>query len=257
MLNRLATTYRATWEQAFLPIFTAVPLDSRRLVEGAVEAGCRVLEFTLRSPDAREMIPWIRREFPDVHLLVGSTIDSDRVVRQMRRRHPQLMTLDEVADLDVHGFVSMVGWSRQSIERWAPTHLIAPTADTVSEALMQTDAGAHFQKLNGADVPLIRRCRGLATFGFCPVFVTGGQTPEQMPVSFGAGAVLVAAGFDLFMAGAPADVGVAQVAEAVRRQLDAAREARVTAWGDAMPPAHADWRAWLDALPHWHPFQQD
>jgi hypothetical protein len=47
--------------------------------------------------------------FLTTFLLVGSTLDSERIVRRMKRRHPQLMTVQEAADLGVDGFVSMMG----------------------------------------------------------------------------------------------------------------------------------------------------
>jgi len=105
-MTRLFETYRAIHEQAFVPLFVHDDRDSRLLVDACVEAGCRVIEYTLRRADAHVMIPWIRRQFPRLHILVGSTLDDDGVVRRTRRRHPQLRTLVELADMGVDGFVS-------------------------------------------------------------------------------------------------------------------------------------------------------
>lgn len=256
-MSRLFEAYRAAHEQAFIPIFCQDDLDSKREVEACLEAGCRVLEYTQRKPDAREMIPWIRETYPDVYLLVGSTIDDDAIVRRMRRRHPQLRTLAEIADVGVDGFVSMLGWSEASIRRYAPTHVVAPTAMTVREALLQTGAGAQFQKLAGSDLAFVKRCRGAAAFEYCPILVTGGQTVDKLAATFEAGAALVGSGFDLTLKGRDANIGVAEIAEVVREYVSAAQEARAAVWPELGGAGRADRATWLRALPHWHPFEED
>ena len=253
-MDRLFDAYRAMHEQAFIPIFCKDGFDSRRQVEACVAAGCTGIEYTLRKPDAREMIPWVRKNFPDLYLLVGSTVDSDAVIARMRRRYPQLMTLAELADIGVDGFVSMLGWSDQSIRRYAPTHIIVPTAMTVREALLQTDCGAHFQKLAGNDLDFVRRCRGGAAFDYCPIVVTGGQMPETMAETFKAGAAMVGTGFDLTMKGLDADVSTERITEIVKTYVAAAQSARAAAWPELAAADGSTKQAWLDALPHYHPF---
>ena len=66
-MNRLIEIYRAMHRQAFMPIFCRDDFDSRAEVEACVAAGCTVIEYTLRRPDAREMIPWVRKNYPDLH----------------------------------------------------------------------------------------------------------------------------------------------------------------------------------------------
>ena len=85
--------------------------DSKTLVKACVAAGCAGIEYTLRRRDAHVMVPWIREHYPELFLLVGSTIDDDRIVTQMKKRHPQLLTLAEIDALGLDGFVSMIGWS--------------------------------------------------------------------------------------------------------------------------------------------------
>ena len=253
-MSRLFEAYRAFHEQAFVPIFCLDGLDSRTQVEACVAAGCAGIEYTLRKPDAREMIPWIRKNFPDLYLIVGSTVDSDRVVAGMKRRHPQLMTLAELAELDIDGFVSMLGWSDESIRKYAPTHVIMPTAETVGEALRQTDGGAHFQKMHGDDLTIVRHSRAGAAFDYCPILVTGGQTPERIPESIQAGAVLIGTGFDLMAAGLPAEASVDDLARTLRRYMKTTQDARAEAWPELAAAQGGPKQAWLDALPHWHPF---
>lgn len=253
--QRVRQAYRAFHEQAFIPIFCQDEYDSKAQVEACVAAGCRGIEYTLRKPDAREMIPWIRRNYPDLYLLVGSTLDSEKIVRHMRAKHPQLMTVAEIADLDVDGFVSMINWREESIRTYAPTHLVCPTAMTVGEALNMVDWGAHFIKLLGTDIGFVKRCRGAAAFDYMPVFVTGGQTAEAIPATFAAGAVMVASGFDLTMRGIPAaEATVTRIAGVVREYLDVSRRARAAAWPQLAAADGRPDQEWFDALPHWHPF---
>lgn len=254
IMSRLFEAYRGFHRQAFAPIFCQDDFDSKRQVEACVQAGCVGIEYTLRKPDAREMIPWIRRQYPDLFLLVGSVIDDERIIRQMRRKHPQLMTLAEIADLDVDGFISMIGWTEESIAQYAPTHLVAPTAMTVREALLQTAAGAHFQKLSGSDLGFVKRCRGAAAFGYCPIVVTGGQTLETMDASFEAGAVMVGSGFDLTLRGCSSDSSVKEIEKVTRTYLESAQAARAAAWPELAKADDAPKEEWLDALPHFHPF---
>ena len=253
-MSRLFEAYRAFHEQGFVPIFVKDEFDTRTLVDACVAAGMKGIEYTLRRPDAREMIPWVRRNYPDLYLIVGSTLDDEKIVKKMRRKHPQLMTVKEVADLDVDGFVSMLGWTLDSIATYADTHLVVPTAMTVTEALQQTGAGAHMIKCAGSDLGFVKRCRLGAAFDYCPVFVTGGMTPERIPDGMEAGAVLAGSGFDLILRGKPADVGLEETTSALRTYLDATRAGREEAWPEMMAAAGADRETWLDALPHYHPF---
>ena len=251
-MNRLLQTYRAVHQQSLMPIFVADDFDSKTLVEGCVAAGLKCIEYTLRRSDAKTMIPWIRRHYPDLILLVGSTLDDDTIVAQRRERYPQLMTIDEIAQIGVDGFVSMVGWRRETIEKYAPTHLVAPTSGTLSEALQSVGAGAHFVKMAGDDLSLVRRCRGAAAFDFCPVFVTGGMTVERIPYAFDAGAVVVGAGFDLMMKDYGADASASDVAAALRPYLQAAHNARAEFWPEIEDEAED--QQWLASLPHYHGF---
>ena len=253
-MARLFEAYRAFHEQGFVPIFTEDGFDSRVLVEACLLAGMKGIEYTLRRHDAPEMIPWIRKNFPDLFLLVGSTLDDERIVRKMRKKHPQIRTLAEVTLWGVDGFVSMLGWSVESIRKYSPTHVIAPSAMTVTEALQQTGAGAHFQKLLGPDVSLVKLCRNDASFDYCPILVTGGQNLERIPQTIDAGAVLVGAGFDLTLKGLPKDVGAQQVAGILRQYLAVTAEARARKFPQMTAAIGKDRQTWLDALPHYHTF---
>ena len=253
-MGRLFDAYRAAHEQGFVPIFVQDDFDSGVLLEACLASGVKVIEYTLRRSDAAEMIPWIRKTYPDLYVLVGSTLDSDRIVRKMRRRHPQLMTLQQLADAGVDGFVSMLGWSLESIRKYSPTHVVIPSANTATQAFVQTGAGAHFTKLSGTHLDLVRQCRMPPTFEFCPIFVTGGVTTERMRDAMGAGAILLASGFDVILKGRPSDIGVKEIAEALSEYVETAQQAREAVWPEVAAAVGADRQTWLDSLPHYHPF---
>ncbi|MEO7648878.1 MAG: hypothetical protein ABIZ80_00285 [Bryobacteraceae bacterium] len=251
--DRLFQAYRACYQQAFIPIFTEDGRDPKMLVEACVAAGMNVVEYTQRRRDAPQMIPWILENYPQLYVLAGSTIDDDCLVRKGRARFPQLLTLQELAELGVDGFVSMIGWNLESIRRYASTHMVMPTAMTVGEAFTQLSAGAHFLKLQGTDLGLAKRCRQAAAFEMCPIMITGGMNLEQIPAGIAAGGVLIGSGFDLTIADAPAGVTAKEVAEVMKAYVSATQTARAAQFpGIAGPEASP--QDWLASLPHHHPF---
>jgi 2-keto-3-deoxy-6-phosphogluconate aldolase len=253
-MSRLFETYRAVHEQAFVPLFVHDDRDSHLLVEACAEAGCRVIEYTQRRQDAPTMIPWIRRRFPELHILAGSTLEDDAIVHQARRRHPQLRTLAELSDMGVDGFVSLVGWKPDNIRKHAATHLVIPAAMTVNEAYQQFAAGAHFIKVFGPGLDLVRWCRNPAAFEFCPLFITGGMTPDRISEAVGAGVMVVGSGFDLLLRDTTSPGSAADIGRVVRHYIDVTRAAQCKAWPALAAAAGQDCRTWLDALPHNHHF---
>lgn len=119
-MNQLLENYRKVYEQGFMPIFVDDSFDTLMLVEACVSAGFAAIEYTLRRKDANTMIPLIKERYPDLAVLVGSTLDDDGMVERMRNRHPQLLTLDELDSIGVDGFVSQLSWSERSIRKYCP-----------------------------------------------------------------------------------------------------------------------------------------
>jgi len=253
-MSRAFDAYRALHDQGFLPIFVDDDIDSRMLLDGCLQADLRVVEYTLRRRDAHRMIPWIRERYPALFLLVGSTLDDEMIVRAMKRQHPQLLTIDEMDAMGVDGFVSMIGWSRESIERYSPTRLVIPGASTVTEAFVQVSAGAHFAKVCGPDFSLLRQCRLPPTFGYCPLYATGGLTTGRLPEAVDSGAVVIASGFDVTLSGLSGNLDCEGIAAVMRRYVDAVRTARAAKWPQLAAAEGKSRQVWLDALPHYHPF---
>lgn len=253
-MSDLLMHYRRVHEQGFMPIFVEDGRDARIEVESCVAAGMKAIEFTLRRSDSRELIPWIRKNYPDLTLLIGSNIPDEKILKNRRNTYPQLMTLEEVVDLDVHGLISLLPWPPELIEKYSKTHLVFPCAATHSEAFMQIRAGAHMAKVIGPGMDVIKLCHLGASFEYCPIFVTGGQTLEIIPQSLAAGAICVAAGFDATLKDMGTDIKVDEVSDRMREYLEITHKARTEIYPTYTANINANDKQWLKSLPHYHPF---
>ena len=201
MDRNLQKIYIELYRQAFIPIFVNDGLDAKLQVEACVKAGFKVIEYTQRRKDLKAILPWIQETYPNLHVIVGSTIDNDRIVKSQQRHFPQLMTFEELSGLNINGFISMLKYSSTTIQKYRDTHLIIPCASTVNEAYELISDGAHFIKVTGPDLNLVKQIASAPLFKFCPLFVTGGMDLERIPLAIEAGAVLIASGFDLMLKG--------------------------------------------------------
>ncbi len=227
MKKNLMDHYRALYQQAFVPIFVHDDFDTETLLEGCRLAKIRAIEYTLRRDDAQCVIPTLREKMPGVSVFVGSTIDCDRIVLQMKKKNPQLMTLSQLAPF-VDGFVSMLPYSDETLEQYRDSHLLIPTAETSGEALRQMSHGATMIKVCGPNFPFHKNLHAAPTFGYCPTFVTGGITLERMDEAFEAGNVMTAGGFDLILRGEdPKTLTPERVAEKLNLFMDTAKKARI------------------------------
>lgn len=225
-MNNLFANYRKMVEQAWIPIFVKDTLNTDVLLEGCALAGLSVIEYTLRREDAAQVVTTLKKRCPETVILMGSTIDSDKIVMERKRTYPQLMTMDELAPY-VDGFVSMLPYADETLEKFSKTHLCIPAAESSGEALRQVKAGAAVIKVLGPDMSLAKRLHALPTFNYCPTYITGGITAERMEEAFAAGNILTAAGFDVVLKGvAPEDVTPELVAQKIKVFVDAAKEAR-------------------------------
>ncbi|MBQ5777236.1 MAG: hypothetical protein IIV97_00315 [Oscillospiraceae bacterium] len=255
MNNRLLKCYRMAYEQCFVPIFVRDAFDTETLLRGCELAGVNAVEYTLRRPDAAEVIPTLRKRWPDRALFVGSMLDSDKITLKLREKQPQLMTFSELCEVGVDGFVSMLPFSDETLCAYSAHCVMIPSAATPGEALRQVDAGAHIIKLMGSDRDLRKACHAAPTHGFCPIFVTGGVTPERMPEIYADGAVLTASGFDLILKDIDPEALTAElVAEKLKFYIDSAKAARAATLPGLQNTENRSDEEWLGLLPHYHPF---
>ena len=250
-MNVLLKKYRKVLEQCFVPIFVRDSFDTEILLRGCELAGVNALEYTLRREDAHEVIPQLKQRFADQVVFVGSTIDDEKIVAQMKRKFPQLLTMAQLAPY-VDGFVSMLPYSDETLCRYAPSHLLIPSAETSGEALRQMKSGATVIKVCGPELALVKKLHALPTFHYCPTFFTGGATLERMDEVFAAGNILVAAGFDLLLKGVnPDELTAEYVAEKIRMYIDAAQAARAKAMPMLRNMADMSDEAFIQAIPNY------
>ncbi len=252
--GRLFDTYRCMHEQGFIPIFVENQPDPKMLIEACTQAGFKCIEYTLRRDDADKMIPWIRENYPDLFLLVGSTLDNDDIIRKMKIKYPQLLTLSELAQMGVDGFVSMVGWKPENIEKYSSTHIVCPCAETVREAFLQLGAGSHFVKVLGPSLELVKNCRKAPTFRACPIMITSGMNLERIDAAIEAGAVIIGTGFDLLLKNQPKDISSQKLTDILKQYINAVKESRMKYFPEMAKTIGKNVETWLNSLPHIHPF---
>ena len=251
MSNSLFKAYRKMIEQAWIPIFVDDSFDTEILLEGCRLAELDVIEYTLRRKDADKIVPTLKSRLPETVILMGSTIDSDDIVNERKSRFPQLMTLAQLAPY-VDGFVSMLPYSDETLQKYRNTHLCIPTADGGGEALRQIKSGAAVIKVLGPDLSLSKRLHALPTFNYCPTYVTGGITVERMDEVFTLGNILCATGFDVLLRGIePPELAAEFVAQQLRAFVDAAKEARDKAYPELKNSEALSDEEFLRALPNY------
>lgn len=256
----LIKSYTALHRQGFVPIFVRDELDAVMLTEAAVEAGAVAVEITCRRPDVVEEIRRIRKQFPDILVMVGSIVDDGPMLEHLKRRRPDMPSIDELIGLGVHGFVSFMPISIDTIARVSETHLIAPGVETMREGVAAAEAGAQFVKyfstaaLGGPD--RVALLNSAATFGLLPTFITGGVTLERVGAFIEAGASLLGSGWDLILSNDYAaqreHPDPKALADRLRAFIEATQKARCNMASQFVLEAEdADY---LRLLPHWHPF---
>ena len=226
MTQTLLAKYRKVLEQTFIPIFAKDDYDTEILLKGCELAGVQVIEYTLRRDDAKQVIPTLKERYPDHVVFVGSTIDDDAIVTQMKEKCPQLMAVDEVAPY-VDGFVSMLPYTNETLQKYKDTHILIPAAETSGEAFRQMKNGASFIKTCGPDFSFSKTLHAVPTFNYCPTFITGGVNRDRMDEAFEAGNILCAAGIEVVLKGEkPETLTAERVAELVSLYINTAKEAR-------------------------------
>ena len=217
--------------QGFLPIYVHDGMDSRTLIEGAVEAGCTVLEYTCRRHDACQMIPWIKQQFPHVAVLGATMIDGPQTAAFLKKNRSNFITVDEMVDLGVDGLVSFLRFRPATYERYADRLVMISGVATANECLDQLELGADFLKVIAASpggANLVLTC-GVATHSCLPFMVSGGMTIERTPQFIEAGVVISSAGFDLIVRpelDAGTTITKAVVTKRIKQMLAAVSDAR-------------------------------
>jgi 2-dehydro-3-deoxyphosphogluconate aldolase/(4S)-4-hydroxy-2-oxoglutarate aldolase len=247
--------YRRVHEQAFVPIFVADRFDALALAEAAQEAGATAIEITCRRPMARVEVRQVKQSFQDLIVLVGSVVDDGPLLDHLRRRDPQFPSIAQLVDAGADGFVSALPLTASTIERYAPTHLMIPGVETLSEAVAAVQHGAHFAKLFTADLAggasRVARLTCAATHGLVPLFVTGGITLPRVAEYLNAGAAVVGSGWDVICGVDYLSLQEGDDRTKLVRQL----RGFIAGAAVARPPRpDVDDHTYVKSLPHYSPF---
>ncbi len=182
----------------FVPILVKDDNDPLVLCGAAVDAGIPAVEFTLRRSDI-EKIPLIRKEFPGLILLIGSTLDHPLMVSFLKKRRA-FYSLGELAEMGADGFVSMVPFHVETYRLFAGRKLLIPGVTSPGEGIEHLGFGADLIKFVGVSPEYLKMMRP-PTHGVIPVFYTGGVTLERIPSYVESGALVLGAGFEVIARG--------------------------------------------------------
>ena len=216
--------------QGFVPIFVNDERDVRKLVEAAVNAGCDVLEYSCRRADAREMIPWLKREFPHVAVLAATLVDSPRLEQFLTARGQPFLTIAAASDLGADALVSFTRFRPPTYERFGADLVMIPGIHSANEALDQIDLGADLLKTSVLTVTgkEFISTVSIPTHRALPFFVSGGVTAANIGTFIQQGIAVAAAGFDVLVPDKTArDDELPRLgAAAIAHMLSCVREAR-------------------------------
>lgn len=225
-----AAALDAIVRQGFVPIFVPDAHDPRRLVEAAVAAGCRAIEFSCRRPDAPEMIPWIKREFPNLAVLAATLVDGPRAEAHLKRTRPGFLTVDKAAGLGADGLVSFMRFRPETYAQHGRACVMIPGVANQNEALDQLELGADLIKTTvhtAAGADFVTKT-GAVTHHCIPFFISGGVNAANLESYLQAGVAVTAAGFDVLLGKTTAGGSelVASAREAIGRMVAAVQAAR-------------------------------
>lgn len=187
------------------------PAEAEAVGDALVDAGFRLIEVPLNSPDPLDSIGWLARRFGDKALVGAGTVldpaDVDRIAEVGGR-------LIVSPNTDTGVIAATVGAGLIS----------APGYFTPSEAFAAIQAGAHAIKLFPAEAasPAVVKAQRAVLPRHVPLIVVGGITPEAMSPYLAAGADGFGLGGALYRPGMRADE-VAARAQAFVAALSEAR----------------------------------
>lgn len=173
------------------------------------EAGVRIIEVPLNSPEPLQSISRLARRLGDRALIGAGTV----------------LHVEHVAQVAEAGgrIVVSPGTDREVIEATVAAGLVsAPGYYTPSEAFAALKAGAHALKLFPAEAagPAVVKAQRAVLPSDIPLLVVGGVTPDKMAAYFAAGATGFGLGGALYKPGQSPE----QTAEQARAFVAAARQ---------------------------------
>lgn len=187
------------------------PDEAAPVGDALVDAGIRVLEVTLDSPDPLVSLGLLRERFGDEAVIAAGTVLRAEDVLPAAEAGAQWIVAPNFSP-------SVVAAAR---EAGLPS---CPGVATPSEAFAALESGADMLKLFPGDLitpPVLKGLRAVLPRGTC-LMVTGGVNEANIPGFLAAGADGLGIGSALFAPGKPA----AQIGADAARFLAIAREVR-------------------------------
>ncbi|MDZ4803161.1 MAG: hypothetical protein SGI92_33800, partial [Bryobacteraceae bacterium] len=180
-----------------------------------------------RRPDARHVIPWIKREFPDMVVMVATLMDGPKLESYLGKSREGFLSVQEAVDLGADALVSFMRFRPKTYAKYARDCVMIAGVATQNEALDQLELGADLVKatvhtVSGSE--FVSKT-SVATHNCLPFFVSGGVNHTNLETYIQAGVVVAAAGFDVLLGKTPpADAALVPTAqEAISRMTTLAR----------------------------------
>lgn len=223
--------------QGFIPIFVKDDLDSKLLVESAALAGCRAIEYTCRRTDAATMIPWIKREFPEIAIMAATLVDGPNTQAFLKQHREGFMTVDEAVDLGADALVSFMRFRPETYQKYGNHCVFVPGVATQNEALDQMELGADLIKttVNTTTGREFVTTSSAVTHHSIPFFISGGVRADNIESYIKAGVVVATAGFDVLLA----DTDPNDLVNSGRRSIEAMIATTQAARARHQPAFHA------------------
>jgi 2-dehydro-3-deoxyphosphogalactonate aldolase len=208
-MTALADFTRYLAECPLIAIIRGVLPDEIEAVGGAiVEAGIRIVEVPLNSPDPFASIERLAKRFGDEALIGGGTILDPEDVKRVARAGGRIIVSPSTDTAVIK-------------ETWEEGLVSAPGFFTPSEAFAALNAGAHVLKLfpaEAASPAVLKAVKGVLPHEV-PLIVVGGVKPDTMRPWLDAGASGFGLGSGLFKPGRSAT----EVAAAARAYVAGVR----------------------------------
>jgi 2-dehydro-3-deoxyphosphogalactonate aldolase len=208
-MTALADFTRYLAECPLIAIIRGVLPDEIEAVGGAiVEAGIRIVEVPLNSPEPFASIERLAKRFGDEALIGGGTILDPEDVKRVARAGGRIIVSPSTDTAVIK-------------ETWEEGLVSAPGFFTPSEAFAALNAGAHVLKLFPAEAasPAVLKAVKAVLPHEVPLIVVGGVKPDTMRPWLDAGASGFGLGSGLFKPGRSAT----EVAAAARAYVAGVR----------------------------------
>jgi 2-dehydro-3-deoxyphosphogalactonate aldolase len=208
-MTALADFTRYLAECPLIAIIRGVRPDEIEAVGGAiVEAGIRIVEVPLNSPEPFASIERLAKRFGDEALIGGGTILDPEDVKRVARAGGRIIVSPSTDTAVIK-------------ETWEEGLVSAPGFFTPSEAFAALNAGAHVLKLFPAEAasPAVLKAVKAVLPHEVPLIVVGGVKPDTMRPWLDAGASGFGLGSGLFKPGRSAT----EVAAAARAYVAGVR----------------------------------